>query len=66
MNVCNVCEQPKREWYMMRNDAWQKVNPVRHGHLCLACLKKRLGRPLRRSDFGRDGVTDGDGNRIAL
>jgi hypothetical protein len=65
MNVCNECEQPKREWYYMRNDLWKKVNPVRHGHLCLACLRKRLGRPLRRRDFGQL-PSDEDGNPIAL
>jgi hypothetical protein len=70
MNVCNECEQPRREHYMLRNDLWQIVNPVRHGHLCLSCLqrraKERLGRRLRQSDFGPDGVIDEDGNAISL
>jgi hypothetical protein len=66
MNVCNACEQPKREWYMMRNDVWQKVNPARHGHLCLSCLEKRLGRALRRSDFADGEVLDEGGNAISL
>lgn len=65
MNVCNECEQPRREWYYMRNDLWQKANPVRHGHLCLACLRKRLGRPLKLADFGQQ-PSDEDGNPIPL
>lgn len=66
MNVCNHCESPKREWYMVSNAMWQKVNPARHGHLCLSCLEKRLGRPLRRSDFGDEGVMDEYGDQIPL
>jgi hypothetical protein len=68
-SFCNECESPRREWYHMRNDVWQKVNPVRHGHLCIPCLKsraqKRLGRPLRRGDFGQL-PSDEDGNPIPL
>ena len=64
-SFCNECEQPRREWYYMRNDLWQKANPVRHGHLCLACLRKRLGRPLKRADFGQQ-PSDEDGNPIPL
>ena len=69
MNVCNECESPRREWYMLRNDLWRIVNPVRHGHLCIECLqrraKERLGRPLRRRDFG-DPPIDEDCNPISL
>jgi hypothetical protein len=64
-SVCNECEQPQREWYYLRNDVWKIVNPVRHGHLCLSCLAKRLGRPLTRKDFGQQ-PSDEDGNPIPL
>jgi len=59
-SICNDCESPKREWYMVSNEMWRKVNPAVHGHLCLSCLEKRLGRPLRQSDFGEDGISDED------
>lgn len=69
LNVCNECESPRREWYMLRNYLWEIVNPVWHGHLCLKCLqrraKDRLGRRFRRSDFG-DPPCDGMGNPLSL
>ena len=65
MNICNECESPRREWYHANNDVWRKANPVRHGHLCLSCLAKRLGRPLTRADFGDEPV-DEDGYKISL
>jgi hypothetical protein len=69
---CNACERPRAEWYMMRHDLWRIVNPVVHGHLCMKCLKERaiarLGRPLRRSDFGRgdDQPMNERGDRLPL
>jgi hypothetical protein len=64
--ICGDCEQPKREWYQATNEVWRKANPsIWHEHLCLACLSKGLGRPLRRIDFG-ERPTDADGNAIRL
>jgi len=38
--------------YMLRDSLWVLVNRgSRDGFLCLPCVERRLGRPLRRDDF---------------
>jgi hypothetical protein len=37
---------------MLRLDLWLQAVPSGRGCLCLACLEKRLGRPLVAEDFG--------------
>jgi hypothetical protein len=49
---CRDCDREDPEFYMIRNDVWQKAVPGGGGVLCLACLTKRLGRPLADEDFG--------------
>ena len=41
------------DYYMLRNKLWRELVPreQRHGMLCLACVSKRLDRPLRPEDF---------------
>ena len=39
--------------YNLRDDLWNAIVPGGRGMLCLDCLEVRLGRPLRKNDFGR-------------
>jgi hypothetical protein len=48
---CMDCHEPEPEYYMVWNDLWKKAVPDGAGQLCFSCLGKRLGRPLRQSDF---------------
>jgi hypothetical protein len=43
---CRDCDRPDPEWYMLRRDLWLQAVPSGRGCLCLACLAKRLNRPL--------------------
>jgi len=48
---CMDCRKPDIEYYMVWDALWAQAVPDREGQLCLVCLGKRLGRPLRRGDF---------------
>lgn len=48
---CMDCRDPEPEYYMVWSELWQKAVPDGKGELCFSCLGKRLGRPLRQSDF---------------
>lgn len=39
------------QYYMIHDDLWLKAVPDVDGQLCLDCLSKRLGRPLKDEDF---------------
>jgi hypothetical protein len=50
--TCIDCQEPAREWYMVRDRLWEKTAGYSPAECaCLACLAKRLGRPLRPGDF---------------
>ena len=48
---CRDCDRPDPESYMLPRELWLKAVPSGRGCLCLACLAKRLGRPLTVEDF---------------
>jgi hypothetical protein len=50
---CRDCDRENPESYMLTRDLWRKAVPSGRGRLCLACLTKRLGRPLADEDFGQ-------------
>ncbi len=47
----NVDGRGHDEYYMIRDELWLKINPDRAGHLCIACVERRLGRRLTPVDF---------------
>jgi hypothetical protein len=49
---CRDCDRENPESYMLKRDLWLKAVPSGRGRLSLACLTKRLGRPLANEDFG--------------
>jgi hypothetical protein len=51
--VCRDCDRDDPESYMLKRYLWLKAVPSGRGLLCLACLEKRLGRPLVAEDFGQ-------------
>ena len=58
--LCMDCgkntSEASSDYYMLRNRLWRMLVPrsQRHGMLCLACVERRLGRPLRTGDFRSD------------
>jgi hypothetical protein len=50
--VCRDYDHADPERYMLKNYLWRSAVPTGRGCLCLACLEKRLGRPLVADDFG--------------
>lgn len=48
---CANCKQRTDDWYMLRDEIWQSIARAGERYLCLACVSKRLGRELIRSDF---------------
>lgn len=48
---CKINTLVNREYYMVHNKIWKKVNPKIKGMLCIGCLERRLGRLLNRNDF---------------
>lgn len=55
LQVTNVAEKPLFypvwNYYMLQDDLWKQINPQIIGMLCLACVEKRLKRPLVKEDF---------------
>jgi hypothetical protein len=51
LTSCRDCDSADPEVYWLRNDLWLRAVPTRRGNLCLACLARRLGRPLVAEDF---------------
>jgi hypothetical protein len=49
---CRDCNRINPEWYMLKRDLWLQAVPGGRGCLCLACLSRRLKRPLVAEDFG--------------
>lgn len=48
------------EYYMVRDDIWERVWGDRPGLLCIGCLESRLGRTLASDDFTDCRVNDPD------
>ena len=48
----DCCEDKVGEYYTVANDVWAASGLAPNGGmLCLACLERRIGRPLTASDF---------------
>jgi hypothetical protein len=64
LSRCRDCGRKNPENYIVRRAVWKKAIPnetsgtygTGRGHLCIACLEKRLGRTLVDEDFGGGGV----------
>jgi len=48
---CYIDTMPEPHDYQILDDLWLKVCPGWVGHLCLRCLRVRLQRDLKLSDF---------------
>lgn len=48
---CNECKQKTQDYYMLQDELWSRIAKPREKTLCLACVKKRLGRKLKKADF---------------
>lgn len=49
--ACDECLKPHGGLFMVTDEVWSKVMPHGRGHLHLACLEKRLGRPITADDL---------------
>ncbi len=49
--VCGVDTLNDVDCFSVHNEIWLEAVPEWNGHLCLKCLRKRLGRDLKLSDF---------------
>lgn len=38
-------------WYMVRDEVWHEAGMCDEGYLCIACLERRLHRPLTVNDL---------------
>ena len=47
----NTSSSVLQEYYMLKDELWNKINPEREGMLCIDCAERRLGRKLTPSDF---------------
>ena len=45
------CDTNKKDYYMIKDDLWEKVYPQTKGMLCMDCLEGKLGRKLTKSDI---------------
>jgi hypothetical protein len=43
------------DFFKLKNRVWLSIMP-RNGLLCLACVEKKLGRPLTLDDFTNDQI----------
>lgn len=51
---CAVDTMANREYYMVRDEVWERAGMVdehRRGYLCIGCLEQRIGRRLTPRDF---------------
>ena len=48
---CRDCDRPDPEFYMVKRELWLQAVPSGRGCLCIACLSRRLKRPLTADDF---------------
>ena len=48
---CGVDTSAIGEYYMLKDSVWLQVNPAGEGQLCIACVERRLDRPLSSEDF---------------
>lgn len=48
---CRVDTVKIGEWYTVHDAIWLRAMPSYYGILCLRCLSRWLGRPLRKADF---------------
>ena len=57
--LCPVCLSETHDHYMVTKKCWNEAGLDFHDNVHLACLAKRLGRPLARNDFVPYPINDG-------
>lgn len=62
--ACRDCDRTHPESYMIKRELWLAAVPTGRGCLCLACLTKRLGRPLAAEDFGDPPIDPVSGEAV--
>jgi hypothetical protein len=55
---CSSVRTGNGDYYMVHDELWDSVVPETRGMLCLACLGKRLGRPVIRADLKNLPIND--------
>jgi len=63
---CRDCERENPESYMVSRELWLQAVPTGRGCLCLACLARRLGRPLVAEDFGDPPIDRVTGEMVRI
>ena len=53
----NCMENPK-DYYMLKDDIWFKINGQISGMLCMDCVEGRLGHKLRSEEIYRCSLTE--------
>lgn len=48
---CGIDTLAFDELYQIHDELWLKINPQKHGMLCVGCCETRLGRQLQAGDF---------------
>lgn len=48
---CGIDTDAINEYYMVADPVWDQATTGMHGHLCVGCLERRLGRALHAGDF---------------
>lgn len=48
---CGINTDAIDEYYMLRDEVWERANPDVDGNLCIGCVELRLGRTLKAADF---------------
>lgn len=45
------CFEDNKDYYMLKDDLWLKINGKDEGMLCMDCVEEKLGRKLEASDI---------------
>lgn len=52
---CHICKKDcfsdSKDYYMLKDQIWQKIHPKKSGMLCMDCAEKKLGRTLKMEDI---------------
>ena len=48
---CGMDTHDDANYYMVKNDLWNKHFNKKRGMLCIGCLEKRIGRKLKYEEF---------------
>lgn len=45
------CYADNKDYYMLKDEVWEKIFPMNNGMLCMSCAESRLGRKLQKEDI---------------